>query len=101
MLLNVLGSITKDAKLKRIAAYSDGSIVGAAWKISLMTAKFVDQTRHMASTTPRHASDDFLRSASGADFGSCTLIDVSTTFMPDALGIIVSPNGLKVRGRSR
>ena len=64
MLLKVLGSITIEAKVKRIAAYIDGSIVGAAIKISLITAKFVDQTRQMPRTTPLQARGVILRSLS-------------------------------------
>ena len=80
MLLKVLGNITKDAKLNRIAAYSDGSMVGAAWKISLITAKFVDQTTQIARTTPFQSTDDFF-SPPAADFVSRIFVDVSSDFM--------------------
>ena len=74
ILLKVLGIITSEAKLNRIAAYNEGSIVGAAWKISLITAKFVDQTRQIPSTTPLHTADGCFFSASVGKFDSSILI---------------------------
>ena len=102
ILLNTLGNITKEANENRIAAYNEGSIVGAARNISLITAKFVDHTKQIPNTTALHTGDVIFFSAT-TDSDSNTFTVVSTLgfdFVPVETCVIEFPNELKVTERS-
>jgi hypothetical protein len=89
ILLNVLGSITSDARENRIAAYREGSIVGAAEKISLITAKLVDHIRHIPNTTPFHSTEGCFLSLSTDTLDSNLDSIFKTSIFADFIPVVV------------